>query len=125
MDIILEHKLLDTYKELFEPDEIRLDETKSCMAWGFECRNGWFDIIDKAFSKLILLENKPIIVQVKEKFGTLRIYADNTSDESYKIISEAETASETTCEVCGKSGATISRHQGWISTLCEEHRKKI
>jgi hypothetical protein len=117
---ILEHNLLSKYKELFEPDEIRLDAMKSCMAWGFACGEGWYNILDKAFSKLMLLENKPTIVQVKEKFGTLRIYMDNSSDEAYKIVSEAEKESEVTCEICGKPGTT--NDHGWLSTLCNDHR---
>lgn len=115
--------LIEKYRPLFPPDEIWHDETKSCMAWGLEVGDGWFDIIDTAFSKFMLLDPRPQLAQVKEKFGGLRIYLDNSSDEAYAIVNEAELASDKTCEVCGKPASPGSQN-GWVSTLCEEHRSR-
>jgi hypothetical protein len=66
-----------------------------------------------------LLENHPLAVQVKEKFGTLRFYADNISPDQDKYIAFAENMSARTCEVCGKRGKL--RAGGWLRTLCGEH----
>lgn len=64
----------------------------------------------------------PIAVQMKEKYGTLRAYFHNTTDEMEELIHEAETLSETTCEQCGKTGKTrIDR--GWYYTSCDDHIK--
>ena len=61
----------------------------------------------------------PLVVQVKEKFGTLRFYIQAGTDEHYNYISFAEAMSGRTCETCGKPGKRLGR--GWIYTACEEH----
>lgn len=118
-----EDLLIAKYRELYPPDEIWHDETKSCMAWGLEVGDGWFDLIDKAFSKLMLLNPRPQLAQVKSKFGGIRIYLDDSSDEAFAIVNEAEIASEKTCEICGKP-ASLGSQNGWYSTLCDEHRSR-
>ena len=61
----------------------------------------------------------PTVVQVKEKFGTLRFYIQAGTDEHYNYISFAESMSGCTCETCGKPGKRLGG--GWIYTSCEEH----
>jgi len=61
----------------------------------------------------------PIVVQVKEKFGTLRLYIEKGNQTSFAIASYAELMSRCTCEVCGDSGKTYEI--GWCKTLCEKH----
>lgn len=63
----------------------------------------------------------PEVVQVKEKFGTLRFYCNGTTDKQQNYIDFAESMSAVTCEVCGKPGKTVGRR--WLKTLCKEHRK--
>lgn len=60
------------------------------------------------------------IVQVKEKFGTLRFYVDGADAEINGMIRMAENVSCYTCEVCGNPGKRTSA--GWIQTLCETHK---
>lgn len=62
-------------------------------------------------------EKLPIVEQVKQKFGTLRLYCDNTNDYSNGIIDMAEEMSAFVCEKCGNKGK--ERGGGWIVTLCE------
>jgi hypothetical protein len=64
----------------------------------------------------------PIAVQMKEKYGTLRAYFHNTTDEMEDIIQEAELLSETTCEQCGRQG--VIRGNGWLYTACDDHSKE-
>ena len=66
------------------------------------------------------LSKLPIIMQVKEKFGTLRIYADNTNEYHKGVIAMAEAMSELTCEECGSSGE-LDRRRWHIRTLCKHH----
>jgi len=61
----------------------------------------------------------PTVVQVKEKFGTLRFYIQAGTDAHYNYISFAESMSAVTCETCGKPGKRLGRR--WIYTACEEH----
>jgi hypothetical protein len=61
------------------------------------------------------------IVQIKEKFGGLRLYTNKSCTERQEIEKEfAYSLSFNTCEECGKEGTTSN--SGWIRTLCEEHR---
>lgn len=66
-----------------------------------------------------LREQHPIAVQVKEKFGGLRFYADNITPELDGYIRFAELLASNTCEVCGERGKR--RTGGWIRTLCNKH----
>ena len=63
----------------------------------------------------------PTVVQVKEKFGTLRFYVIGATDAQYNYISFAEAMSGRICETCGKPGKRLGR--GWIYTSCEEHAR--
>jgi hypothetical protein len=96
---------------------------------------GWETILDNVF-KIIVWTSKqqheamirrgdatefvyPKISQVKEKFGTLRIYADYITDYQHGAINMAENMSAVTCEVCGDRGTL--RGGGWLRTLCDYH----
>jgi len=47
---------------------------ESLMAFGFEVGNGWEPIVRRMCSRLSALAPVPVLDQVKEKFGTLRVY---------------------------------------------------
>lgn len=64
----------------------------------------------------------PRLEQVKEKFGTLRVYVDNFTPYVDGIIDMAEAMSEVTCEQCGKPGKTYTI--GWHKTLCLDHARE-
>lgn len=113
-----EQYLLEKYPKVFPPEEIRNNVTKSCMAFGFECSDGWFDIIEECLRDLSKLPEPPTLLQVKEKFGTLRIYVDGYTDEDDAIISRAEKKSENTCEMCGKVGHIRGAH--WYMVRCDD-----
>lgn len=63
------------------------------------------------------IKELPSFLQIKEKFGTLRIYAGGASPELQGAIRLAEILSASTCEYCGCKGIK-RRLRGWISTLC-------
>lgn len=97
--------------------------------FGFECGDGWFDLIDNLCSLLMIdselhPENPvPVAMQVKEKFGELRFYVDQATDYQYELIDRAGTLSKITCEVCGQPGKLDSK-QAWIKCLCEGCKTK-
>lgn len=77
----LEKKLYEDFPEIFGQKDI--DETKTPMCWGCSCDDGWYDIIrdtcqimDNMAKRNAYLFPRVEFVQVKEKFGTLRIYFD-------------------------------------------------
>lgn len=98
---------------------------QTCLAWGFECGDGWEPLIRGLSEKLEPLiaaqpeDQRASAAQVKEKFGTLRFYMDGSTPEMDELVNAAEWASEHTCEVCG-SGGTL-RRVGWLSVLCDAH----
>jgi hypothetical protein len=120
-------KLFTTYPKLFPKDKT-LQE--SLMAFGFECGNGWFDLINKLCSDIqtyvdnhLELEFQPEVLQVKEKYGGLRFYITVGDGQIHHMISEAEKASYNTCEVCGTTPAKEIVESGWISVRCKKCAK--
>lgn len=64
----------------------------------------------------------PTIVQVKEKFGSLRFYCEGGSAEIHNYITFAESLTYHTCEECGSPAK--ARNDGWIKVLCDKHYKE-
>lgn len=60
------------------------------------------------------------ILQMKEKYGGLRWYANGDTEATMKIISKYENISKRTCIICGKEAEWTS--VGWICPYCEEHK---
>ena len=121
MDNDKQKYLLERYPKLYRQNGLPMTET--CMNWGFEIGNGWYDIINKLSEKLEHLNNTKYIdnpveaVQVKEKYGSLRFYLSGYNDDVHQLVNEAELKSEVTCEECGKPG--VARNEHWIRTLCD------
>lgn len=119
-------KLFERFK-FFHPER---PLTEALMAFGFECGDGWFDLIwklcediEKMLPTMVSIPEEPFeVVQVKEKFGGLRFYVTNANSEILDRISKAEAESYKTCEVCGAPGQP--NNAGWITTLCEKCRVK-
>lgn len=143
MDAELENKLYEKYPQFFSNKDKSIKE--SCMAWGCEHGNGWFDILSSlcwmikqhedniVWRKKYLQENEPEKLsqepeyfpvkfdQIKEKFGTLRVYFSGGDDYVEGLISMAEAISGKICETCGNKGEPSKG--GWIMTLCDSCRK--
>lgn len=130
MEKEFQDKLYNNYPELFVQKDWPM--TKTCMVWGISCNIGWYDILDKLCSNIMSYckENNieiPQFGQIKEKFGTLRIYIDGADDKIYKMVSDAEDESCNTCEDCGSKEDTITapREGGcWVLTLCKKCRNR-
>jgi hypothetical protein len=90
----------------------------------FECDEGWYQLIKDLITDLIELGWNKEICQVKEKFGGLRFYINEGSDEIHARISKAEDLSYETCEITGKPGI-LRQDIGWWTTLCDEEYQKI
>ena len=90
---------------------------------GFQCGSGWARLIDSTLSELATDCPESRIVQVKEKFGGLRIYLEDKTDEPAKaILRRAEDLSFSVCELCGMPGERIASG-GWVRVRCGTHRE--
>lgn len=142
MDAELQQKLYDEYPQLFSNKDKGIQS--SCMSWGCECGNGWYEIIsnvcwmikqhedNKRWRQEYLEKNEPERLanepeyfpvkfdQVKEKYGGLRLYFSGGDEYVEGLVRMAEAISYTICEVCGNKGNL--NKGGWISTLCESCR---
>ena len=109
--------LLEKYPQLFKNATNRY----SPMVFGIECGPGWRSIIE---SVCRLLEGKDVVFdQVKEKYGSLRIYWSGPDDGFVEgVIAMAEEMSRQTCDRCGNRGST--RGTGWLVTTCDECEAK-
>jgi len=159
----LEHKLIEKYPKLFR--DVPKSPKETLMCFGCEHGDGWFDILDKLCgyitslqeSRIYFLATKDaktiefhcpdvIFTQIKEKYGTLRVYwrfqindfeelttqskdpEDLTkyvnlyADAIDSAIDFCEYLSSQTCEITGKPGKLYT--QGWCVTLCQEEAIK-
>ena len=99
-----------------------------------DCGAGWDKIIVDLDQNLNYLCPDYTINQIKEKFGSLRIYwslptegtwSDTTSEHDREIVHNimrslvryAEFLSGTTCEICGEPGTNLVKNY-WVKTLC-------
>lgn len=121
-------QLVKRYPELF----VRHDWPKrtSGMCYGFQCGDGWFDIINDLCNCIMEVCERnripaPEVECVKEKFAGLRFYldvpfTDPVTDEAvYKFISKIEAHSFYVCEACGRDGE-LATTGCWVKTLCNQ-----
>ena len=137
MDAALEKKLAEKFPKILR--DMGGSPMKTCMAWGLECGNGWYKLLEDSMEKIQLVcdlatssgtPTQLVASQIKEKFGTLSFYyftegepsrftpeksrlvADILSD----LIACAERESASVCEETGERGALCARG-GWLRTL--------
>jgi hypothetical protein len=132
----LELKLLEKYPTILQ--DYGGDKRHTCMHWGMECGDGWYDLLDTLLEKLNYISNhsgiQVIANQIKEKFGTLRFYYSTVVKTDLNIdpivekiiediVSNAEKRSAYMCENTGKGGYLCSKG-GWLRTLSKEEADK-
>ncbi len=105
------------YSGLYEDESY-----ENFMSRGFECGDGWFDIIYELSSMLHQrFSNQGIkTILVKQKWGSL-IYRINLHNEEIEnMISEAMERAKSTCEYCGKDNAELYVCVRWRVVLCKD-----
>jgi len=135
----LQNKLYEKYPQLF----VNKDKTpmQSCMCFGIETGEGWYEILSSLCWMIKQYEDSVIwqtewnqktnpeyksdyfsvkFDQIKEKYGGLRVYFSGGDQYIEGLVSMAEAMSYKICDVCGNKGE--ANKQGWISTRCEAHK---
>ena len=94
---------------------------------GFECGDGWLQIVQEMLEDLEpLVKNRSdfSILQIKEKFGDLRVYVEGyLTDEINNVFNLAELKASETCDICGEK-AVKDYDEGWITIRCDLHKIK-
>lgn len=112
--------LIETYPALYRGHTWPI--TQNLMAFGFECGDGWFPLLDKLSADIASIDKRDgsetIAVQVKEKYGGLRFYIEGGTEAVWEVINKAEDDSLAICEWCGEQGGR--RGIVWIYTLCDK-----
>jgi hypothetical protein len=102
-------------------------EYKDILDCGFECGEGWARLIESTLNvcQHRIQNTKGLsdfkFVQIKEKFGGLRMYYTSADQYISGVIDLAERLSYTTCETCGAPGAR-KNYKGWLQASCPEHQ---
>ena len=89
---------------------------------------GWYSLIEELTEKLVKMAEEAGIedfrvVDVKEKFGGLRYYVTEATEEMWQLIHEAEEKSFEICEECGAKGELMIRGH-WYGTRCPRCAEK-
>lgn len=120
----LEQKLYEKYPKIFAQKDLPMSLTN--MNWGCCVGDGWYSIINSlCYSIQNYIDNKQKkdpdfkqieFVQVKEKFGQLRIYCNYSDEVVNACINFAEHISASICEDCGNPGKI--RGANWLACRC-------
>jgi hypothetical protein len=119
----LDRALCNAYPSLFRYRHSKASR-RPIAFYGLECGDGWYDLLATLCDGLMgkAGEGKvPAILQVKEKFGQLRVYAVALTDEQGALIDAAEAESARICEHCGSPA--VLRTDGWMRTRCDRHSR--
>lgn len=137
----LELQLKEKYPKILK--DMYGDMMKTCMHFGIETGDGWYDLLDSLMHNIQWYCDKPeknvqlVASQIKTKFGDLRFYFDlhskygdefdyvtnkNDYEVFHALIRYAEDLSAVTCEVCGNKGETF--RTGWHGTYCTLHAQE-
>jgi len=129
MNIKLENYLIKKFPKLYT----ECGEQNPFTLFNFECGDGWFRLIlwlSRYLQNYIDQQNKwaekypdkylPVkqikVVQVKEKFATLRFYTSGGNERTEAIISFVEYMSGYVCEETGKTNNIAVNKKGWVKT---------
>lgn len=86
--------------------------------FGCETDAGWNHILWAMCKELQALGYRGRLLQVKEKFGDLRVYYTDQTADTEEVISIAEQRAVETCENCGSPGTMNT--EGWRKVRCKK-----
>lgn len=125
----LENYLIKKFPKLYDTS----DSDRLFTQFGFECNDGWFRLLlwtsrylqsyidqQNEWSKKYPDKYMPVeqvkVLQIKEKFATLRIYTQGGNQHTHSIISFVEYISGFICEFTGNMDDVGFNTKGWLKT---------
>jgi hypothetical protein len=117
---------------MHSPDfpRIKLDDLQSDYPGVFDAAKyvdvgiGWLGLIRDFVREALPHDPSLAVFEVKEKWGTMRIWSDTPVLGARLAKGKAEAKSALTCEVCGAEGwlrRPPPARMAWWRTLCQEH----
>ncbi|MGY2735581.1 hypothetical protein [Sphingomonas sp. UYP23] len=70
---------------------------------------GWKPIFNRLLDQLSTLHPVPIIMNVEQRYGQLRIQLDQACAVAEMVAQDAVTTAAGTCDLCGGDGGTVCR----------------
>jgi hypothetical protein len=85
---------------------------------------GWMQLIRNMLQEIenSCTDQTPELTDIKEKYGTLRVYGDNISDKVQAVIDRYSKLSAETCMTCGAFGKMRDK-SGWYYVSCDQHER--
>lgn len=107
----------------------------SLMSYGFACGDGRYELLERYSTKIeehlrtlqangTPRDKLPEAVQVKDLNGTLRMFLSAYDETLETLVKELSFHSESICDTCGKSDASLHTHEGRTRTLCAYHAER-
>ncbi len=122
MNLELTERLYAEFPQLFRGRHVSI--TQNLMGFGFECDDGWYGLIHQLAADITAYALQagldPLVVQVKEKLGTLRFSVDQADAYIDALCNAAEQQSSVMCEQCGAPGQ-LRYHRRWLLVRCDAH----
>jgi hypothetical protein len=115
------HDDRSAFSELLAPYDLRNghDPTQRFDAGRDYVGRGWHGLIKELIEDLIRLGWDRGVLQIKEKFGTLRFHVKDRRPEYLDRIEVATDRSGEICESCAKPGSLRASGTRWYTTRCE------
>lgn len=136
MDCTLEDNLIRSFPVVFENSQVRdYPGSPGVRYFGCSCGEGWYIILRQLCATIsrhigeverVTGEKLPFkFLQIKEKFGHLRVYFEGGDTFIKGALEMAEAMSVYTCDVTGEPGVLCRKPNGWLQTLCPAEAEKI
>lgn len=86
---------------------------------GVSVRSGWVPLLEDLAKDLADVQGLQVL-QVKQKFGGLRVYVDSEDPRVFEAVARVEERALRTCEACsGGDDVKTSFDKGRVQTLCK------
>jgi hypothetical protein len=85
---------------------------------------GWVPLAEQLIQDLIRLGWDRRVLQIKEKFGTLRLYISQRELPLVDLTIDAREKSGIICQECGGAG-TLLEERHYYATLCDSCRARL
>lgn len=121
-------ELIEKYPFLVVEDPYGSDNLTSC--WLDDLEPGWRAAFGERLCEDLVkslkednCEDEFKFEQIKEKYGSLRLYAIGYGEHTKQVLAKYEELSKYICGHCGKVARYVT--SGWIYPLCEECMLKV